>query len=136
MGATCACGANEPLFITDNAALSGLDGCTRSEGIFVSGPDITDLSAFPSTLTRIDGPLEIQGTGLTTLDGLQSLGAVETIRIFANQELSSIAALNLTQLSFDIEIFDNPLLPECDATELCADFPNAQCSVFGNGACP
>jgi hypothetical protein len=87
-------------------------GCVFINGnVVIQGYDIVSLTGL-SIISRIQGFLLIDRTGLTSLNGLQNLKSVGgDLNIFGNPYLVALVGLTgVTNITGTLEIRDNPLL--------------------------
>jgi hypothetical protein len=101
-------------------------------------PSLTNVQGLSSL--RETETFEVNGTGVTTLTGLELLeGGGSTFRIESNPALASLHALtSLTGAEF-MTVVDNAVLPTCEAEWLSARTSHSGFRISGNddgGSCP
>jgi len=103
--------------------LTNFSGTTEITGnLNINGSSLTDLVGL-ECLMWVGGHLRINAhPNLASLDGLQSLTTIgDYLRIYDNDSLTTIlqlASLEEIGLTADLSIYNNPVLPNCEAEDL------------------
>ena len=100
----------------DITSLAPLAGLSQVGNLIISNTSLTDLSGLEG-LTVITGPLQLyQNNSLVSLNGLQNLGAVESIDIRECENLADITQLgNITSTPGDGASDGNVVIRDCYA---------------------
>lgn len=98
-------------------SLAGFEGLTSiGAGLaLVDLPLVQDLQAL-ANLNAVGDVASLSGLGITSMEGLEGLAQTGALLIIGNSQLSTLAGLeNLTEVSGDLRIRDNPMLPQAEA---------------------
>jgi len=116
--------ANEILEVTNNDSLvdlRGLDGLTSENYLLAIGDNDTliGLQGLDSLVSIVDVTI-YDNPALTSLDGLDGVETADDVRIASNAVLVDVSALVGAKVgaTSTIEIYENPMLPQCAAETL------------------
>ena len=121
--------------LPDYTGLSSLETITGTLTVGTGNALITDMVGF-DTLTSV-GNLDISNTGLTSLDGLESLETVVgDFTLSGNESLISVEGLSgLTSVGGELYIYNNDLLPSLTGVEQLSSV-GGTLSVYGVDGIP
>lgn len=122
------------LEIKDQAGVQKLQGCTAFEGSIMLSGSVSDLSGL-SSLQSVSLSLNIEGTKLTTLNGLDALKSVkDKLYVKGNPSLRSLAGLGgLTEVGHGLFVEYNNVLSDISALAN-LKVVNANPNMFGNAS--
>lgn len=116
----------------------GLQNITEIGQLFLQVAAITEINMPAITNIFL---LHVQGTNLTSLDGLSSLISADTFTVISNPTLTSFGLDALRVVARDIQVESNPLLLDCHVDALVGQLLafDGETDIGNNGgvgACP
>jgi len=137
----------EGFVIGENKSLKSLDGLQGLEAVntegnaraaltIASNPKLKDLSGLESIESIPKGRVRIwDNENLTAIDGFGKLIELETLQIYQNRTLNDVTSLyGLEKISKNLDISDNPKLPQCQVDKIVTDAEvMGRTEIGGNG---
>ena len=125
--------------ISDNPELeeiTGFDALESAEpGLFLENlPNLTRTPSFENLKILSFGGLRITNTGLTSLDGFNSVTDAGEVSISENSALMSITGLNSLTNLFGLNISANPALTEISGFEALGEISGGSSSISDNSS--